>query len=354
MKQCPACHRTYTDDAQMFCLEDGVQLVPASHGGSTAPSSFDPNATLAYNPGRETKPPPENFYPPMPSAPTHAFPTWTPTPQLPVVPPERKSSNRAWIIGAIAAVVILAAGIVALIIIIGKNTSDDSNKNSNNAVASNTNTTNTTNRNPGNTNNANRGTVPTTSSVLKDDFSTENWPTGEKAFGSFYEDGEYHMKGKPKLYVYMFPLSKASSNVTDYTTKDATVKVTARSVGGQSPEYGYGMIAHGKVNSKGNLEGYGFLIYTGSTPMYTITRFVDGVPNTMVNWTQSSVIRGGTNSNQIEVRSSGSQLSMYVNGQFLKSITDTANYTDGYVGLYTSETNEIAFDDMEIDRGRMK
>ncbi len=70
----------------------------------------------------------------------------------------------------------------------------------------------------------------------------------------------------------------------------------------------------------------------------------------MVNWTQSPLIRGGTNSNQIEVRTNGSQLSMYVNGQFLKSITDTANYMEGYVGLYTSEINEVAFDDMEIDR----
>ena len=272
---------------------------------------------------------------------------------MPVGVPARKSNTKAWIIGSIAALVVLATGIIALIAIIGKNTSDNSNKNTNRVVVSNTTTTNTSNSvnsNAGNANNTNRETVKTPSSVLKDDFSTENWPTGEKAFGSFYEDGEYHMKGKPKLYVYMFPLSNAARDITNYSTKDATVKVTARSVDGKSPEYGYGLIAHGKINQKGNLEGYGFLIYTGSTPMYTIARFVDGVPNNMVNWTQSNVIRGGTNSNQIEVRTSGSQLSLYVNGQFLKSITDTANYTEGYVGLYTSETNEIAFDDMEINR----
>ncbi|MDT4898534.1 MAG: hypothetical protein QOH25_3611 [Acidobacteriota bacterium] len=350
MKQCPACHRTYTDDAQMFCLEDGAQLVPASFGGN-APSSFDPNATLAYNPGRETNPPPENLYPQMPQAPTPAFPSWSPTPHAPAVLSARKSNTKAWIIGAIAAVVVLATGIIALIAIIGKNTADNSNKNSNRVVVSDTSNANNANSNPVNVNNTNRETVPTSSSVLKDDFSTENWPTGEKAFGSFYQDGEYHMKGKPKLYVYMFPLSRAASDGMSYTTKDATVKVTARSVDGKSPEYGYGLIAHGKINQKGNLEGYGFLIYTGSMPMYTIARFVDGVPNNMVNWTQSTVIRGGTNSNQIEVRTSGSQLSLYINGQFLKSITDTANYTEGYVGLYTSETNEIAFDDMEIDRG---
>jgi hypothetical protein len=127
------------------------------------------------------------------------------------------------------------------------------------------------------------------------------------------------------------------------------VKVTARNVDGKSPEYGYGLIVQGKVNEQGNLDGYGFLIYTGTTPMYEIVQFVDGKPTNIVNWTQSALIRGGTNSNQIEVRAQGSQLSMYVNGQFLKSIANAPNI-EGSVGLYTSETNEVAFDDLEIDR----
>lgn len=342
MKQCPACNRTYTDDAQMFCLEDGAQLVQANFGG-IAPSSFDPNATLAYNPPRETNHPAENFYPPTPLAPTpSALPAWSPTTYTPAGQPPTKSNARPLIIGAIVGVVVLGIGIVVLLSIIGRNTAENSNRNSNQAVVK---SSNSINSNPVIANNTNRNTISTASGVLKDDFSAVNWPTGDSAYGSFYQDGEYHMKGKPKLYVFMFPRSSSG-----YMTKDATVKVTARSVDGKSPEYGYGLILHGKVNPKSNLEGYGFLIYTGSTPMYEIVRFVDGQATTIVNWTQSAVIRGGTNSNQIEVRASGSQLGMYVNGQFLKSITDTANFTEGYVGLYTSETNEVAFDDMEIDR----
>ena len=69
-----------------------------------------------------------------------------------------------------------------------------------------------------------------------------------------------------------------------------------------------------------------------------------------MEWEASSVIRGGTNSNQIEVRTKGSQLSLYINGQFVKSITDTSGMTEGFVGLYTSETNEVAFEDLEINR----
>jgi hypothetical protein len=349
MKQCPACNRTYTDDELLFCLEDGTRLIQASYSGGSgdAPTVFDPSATLAYGPGRDTSPPPENFYPQTPPAPTPqplAQASWSPTPYAPAPAQASKSNTKPWIIIAIAAVIVLGLGIVALLAIIGRDTDPDTNKNANRPVVSNSNNTNSTPVN------ANRKPVTTPSSVLKDDFSTENWPTGEKAYGSFYQDGEYHMKGKPKLYVFMFPASSTSTDLANYSTKDATVKVTARSVDGKSPEYGYGLIVNGKLNQKGNLDGYGFLIYTGATPMYEIVRFVDGAPTNMVNWTQSSVIRSGTNSNQVEVRTSGSQLSMYVNGQFLKSITDTANYTEGYVGLYTSETNEVAFDDMEINR----
>lgn len=348
MKQCPACNRTYTDDAQLFCLEDGTQLISASFGGGSSPSSFDPNATLAYNPTRDTNPPPENFYPQAPHAQTPpASPAWSPTPYTPQVQQARKPNAKPWIIGAVVGVIVLGIGIVVLLSIIGRDSADNTNKNSNRPVASNTNNRNS---NSVTTTNTNRSTISTPSTVLKDDFSAQNWPVGDQAYGSSYQDGEYHMKGRPKLYVFMFPLNKSADDLVNYITKDATVKVTARNVDGKSPEYGYGLIVHGKVNGSGNLEGYGFLIYTGAEPKYEIVQFVDGKPTNVVNWTSSTLIRGGTNSNQIEVRAKGSQLSMYVNGQFLKSITDTSNYANGYVGLYTSETNEVAFDDMEIDR----
>jgi hypothetical protein len=352
MKQCPACKRIYTDDALSFCLEDGTQLQSVGVGNS-GPSSFDqnydPNKTLAYSQPRETSPPPTNVHPsaPMNQAP-QAQPSWSPTPSYSPMPaatqPARKS-GKGWIIGAIAAVVVLGVGIVVLLMIIGKDSStNNKNANSNRTVVTNKNS-NSVVVNANQTINTNREIIAPPTGLLKDDFSTENWPTGESAYGSFYQDGEYHMKGKPSLYIFMFPRNSAN-----YRTEDAKVKVTTRNVDGKSPEYGYGLIVHGKVNQQTQLEGYGFLIYTGSTPKYEIVRFVAGEATPLVKWESSSVIRGGTNSNQLEVRTEGSQLSLYINGQFVKSITDTAGMTEGFVGLYTSETNEVAFDDMEIDR----
>jgi len=345
MKQCSVCNRAYQDDAQLFCLEDGAQLTQASFDG-VASSTFDPNATLAYNPPRDTNPPPKNFYVQSPPAQATAHPSWNPSPNVPQLQSGRKSSATPWIIGAIVGVIVLGIGIVILLSIIGNNSTNSSNKTPNRVTV---NSSNTKGSDPVKANNTNRNNISVPSTILKDDFSNQNWPIGDKAYGSFYQDGEYHMKGRPKLYVFMFPLNNSQGEPGNYASKGATVKVTARNVDGKSPEYGYGLIVHGKVGQKGNLEGYGFLIYTGSTPKYEIVRFIDGAPTNIVNWTESALIRSGTNSNQIEVRSQGSQLSMYVNGQFLKSITDTAN-AEGYVGLYTSETNEVAFDDMEIDR----
>ena len=326
MKQCPACNRTYTDDAQLFCLEDGAQLMPM---GAGAAAPFDPNATLALGQPRDTNPPPEISYPRQTPAPPQA-PSWTPAPYAPQSQTAAPSGSKTGLVIAVAGVGLLAVGIIVLLAIIGRNTSDNSNKNTNGPVVT--------------------GTTSAPSSVLKDDFSTENWPTGEQAYGNFYQDGQYHMKGRPNLYLFMFPLNKGGNSLLNYSTRNATVKVTARAVTGESPSHGYGLIIHGKLGPKRNLEGYGFLVYTGDEPKFSIVRFADGVPSDIVAWENSSVIRTGANPNQLEVRADGSQMSFYVNGQLLKSVTDTANVTDGYVGLYTSQTDEVAFDDMEITR----
>lgn len=340
MKQCPACNRTYADDALSFCLEDGSPLQSGGAGGNPL-SSYDPNLdpgkTLNYSSARETSPPPQAHL----AAPANQIPMAQPSwGQTPSYGPIARKSGKGWIAIAIAAVVVLGIGIVLLLVIIGRNSSSGAADTNSNRVVVRDNSNSVAK-----SNNTNPNTTTTPSRYLTDDFSTENWPTGESFYNSFYRDGEYHMQAKPSLYVYMFP-----RNSGNYASKDASVKVTARNVDGKSPEYGYGLVIHGKINQQRLLEGYGFLIYTGAAPKYSIVRFAAGEPTPIVKWERSNVIRGGTSSNQIEVRTQGSQLSLYINGQFINSISDTAGMTQGFVGLYTTETNEVAFDDMEIRR----
>ncbi|MBV9210678.1 MAG: hypothetical protein JOZ52_08620, partial [Acidobacteria bacterium] len=122
MKKCPSCNRTYTDDALSFCLEDGSPLLSVGGSSSDQSPSFDPNATLQYNPARDTNPPPTQVYNPSPS-PSQPFtpmptPSWSPTPSP--AQPKKKSKAVYWILGSVAALVIVGIiGVVLLVVIVG-------------------------------------------------------------------------------------------------------------------------------------------------------------------------------------------------------------------------------------------
>jgi hypothetical protein len=74
---------------------------------------------------------------------------------------------------------------------------------------------------------------------LTDNFSEQKWGTGQSSFGRiWYSNGEYHMTSLPEKFVVMY----APSN--DYNTENATVKVTARSVNGDVPAAGFGLMVH--------------------------------------------------------------------------------------------------------------
>lgn len=164
MKRCPTCNRSYTDDAQKFCLDDGSTLL------EEGASSFDPQATLAM-PGAAPTTPPANPY--GSGAGQGSFGSgagqgsfgsgagqsgygtgqgssgsgsgqsgqgqqagsWQPSPgrYTPVSTAVPKKSALPWILGGAAVVVI---GIVGVIIIVGVALSGSSNKNTNNSYLS--------------------------------------------------------------------------------------------------------------------------------------------------------------------------------------------------------------------------
>ena len=166
MKRCPTCNRSYVDDTQKFCLEDGATLV-----GVSAPS-FDPQATLAM-PGAQPTSPPSSPYGSgsgQGSSGAGAAPgsfgsgsaqgqpagSWSPTPSrfTPVVAAQAKKSMLPWILGGAA---VLVVGLIGLVIIIAIAVNSTSNKNSNTSTTSNT----------SNTSNSNRSKSASTDIVLK-------------------------------------------------------------------------------------------------------------------------------------------------------------------------------------------
>jgi hypothetical protein len=337
MKRCPQCNRTYSDDALSFCLDDGSPLVSAA-----APTSFDPGATVQYPQGRETTPQPTIAYPgAAPSMPPPAPPTppqWSPMP--PVAP--QKRSVWPWLLGIGAVLVFMGIGVVILIFAVARITNDNNNNSNSNRVAN-----RNTNRNANSTaTNTNENTNTRSSlTTFTDDFSKEEWGTGPSQYGNiFYQDEEYHMHATKNGYIVMYGPDRK-----DYYDENATVRVGTRSIDGTPPETGYGLVVHGEKKT-GNLEDYGFLIYNGDNPKYQIVLHKAGKESKVVDWTPSSTIRTGTSPNQLEVRIRDTKMDFYINGQFVTSVIDEANYKRGRVGFYTSDTGEVAFDDLEISK----
>jgi hypothetical protein len=249
-----------------------------------------------------------------------------------------------WILGGVFVVGIAGIGlIVILVVLAGIGSQMDANENNSNSnvrvVTRNANTASVNNANSTETN------ANTSATAFSDDFSDQKWGTGNSRFGDiWYVDDEYHMRSKKETYLVMYAPSD------DYRTENATVKVTARSVDGSVPSAGFGLIVHGQRGRNKGLQDYALLIYPGDEAKYEIITHKDGNQLALVPRTPASVIRSGTNPNQLEVRIDGTDLSFYINGQYLTRITDSENFKSGLAGFYTSDTTEVAFDDLEIKR----
>src|SRR4030095_3281346 len=124
MKRCPQCNRTYTDDALSFCLDDGSPLVSAS-----APSSFDPSATVQYPQTRETTPQPTIAYGPGRIPPPSSPPRQQGSPMPPIAP--QKRSVWPWILGIGAVLVFMGIGGLILIIALASMSNNNNNSNAN-------------------------------------------------------------------------------------------------------------------------------------------------------------------------------------------------------------------------------
>jgi hypothetical protein len=241
---------------------------------------------------------------------------------------------------------VIGIGLVVMVIALaslGSNTNTSNlnantrNENRNSNVTANANVSNT---------NANANANAAIPNSIVEDFSEEKWGTGVSDFGRrWYEGGEYHMRSRERMFVVMYAPSD------DYSTENATVKATARSISGDVPSNGFGLMVHCVQTKAKQLQDYALVIYPSSDdPAYEIIKHKDSVQSSVVTKTKSDAIRPGTTPNLLEVRIRGAELSFYANGQFLTQIKDTENFRRGRAGFYTSDVYEVAFDDLNISR----
>lgn len=195
-----------------------------------------------------------------------------------------------------------------------------------------------------NTNVSNSNTNANLARSVVDDFSEQKWGVGTNQYGRiWYTDGEYHMVSKERTFVVMHAPSDT------YSTENAKVSVTARSVDGSVPSAGFGLMVHSTLKG-GKIEDYALLIYPDEEPTYQIVMHKNGTQSTLVEKTKSDAIKPGSAPNQLEIRIRGNDLSFYANGKFLTRIKDTEDYRRGRAGFYTSDIHEVAFDDLLIER----
>jgi hypothetical protein len=304
-------------------------------------------ATAPYPSSRDTgEPPPTEIYRPQPAV-NQARGMPPPTPAWPIPPPQQQQQKKSnaiwWVVGGVVVVGIVGIGLVAVIILLaslGSQANDNENNSNTNVRVANRSTN--SNSNNANESNTNKSSTPTS---LTDDFSQSKWGTSTSRFGDiWYSNDEYHMRSKKDTFLVMYGPSE------DYKSDNATVKVTARSVDGSVPSNGFGLIVLGSQAKNKGLQDYALVVYPGEQGEYEVITHKEGNQSSLVPKTQSKVVRSGTNPNQLEVRIQGNQLSFYINGQYVTRITDSANYKTGLAGLYTSDTVEVAFDDLEIKR----
>jgi rRNA maturation protein Nop10 len=119
MKRCPTCNQTYTDEALSFCPNDGTPLM------SSAPSSYNPQATIMAPPPSVTQNPSDPFGAPAQSDWGATPGAWTPPPAPAPMPgmgypgiqgQEKGLATAALICGILSLVCFTLLGPVAIVL----------------------------------------------------------------------------------------------------------------------------------------------------------------------------------------------------------------------------------------------
>lgn len=307
MKRCPVCNRSYGDTTLNYCEEDGATLV-AYHSGYGQSSGYSQPSSAAHNFGA-------------------VYSATRPASQS-------KASALPWVLGVFATLILLAvAGFIALVALVG--TLPDDNKNNSSGTRANSNKTGIFD--------STSTTSKTSSSGFKIDFT--RWSEFDKADGVAKVMGdEFQLACKQSNYFYVMI---ASTKFEDkFVTNNATARVTVRSVTGDAPGLGYGIVVDSDIEPL--KEGYAFLISNGSSPKYRVVRHINRKETVVKDWTAAAQIRSGTQPNQLEVRSDGKTMSFYINGQLATNVTDENGSEKGIVGIYTSDTKPVGFSNLEI------
>ena len=184
--------------------------------------------------------------------------------------------------------------------------------------------------------------------IFDDDFSDPNsgWYVGSDEEGERrYEDGGY------RLVVTKAQRIKGGGNLRIGELGDFSLEVDAKSIVADRYSY-YGVL----FRMRGD-EFYMFAIRSGDgsyqmdAQTYVIWKYEDAKWHALKNWTRSNYIEKGTSTNRLKVTCSGAQITVYVNGHKLATVTDDS-LGRGVVALACVSApfgkSDVLFDNLKI------
>lgn len=344
MKICPQCNKTYDDDNLNFCLDDGSVL---SQGGGSTQNNFgetirmnkgdsgqnDLPATMMINQPPTTTPHQSQnpgFNQPFGGGQQNQS-NWGGSPQS-VQPAQKGSKTWLWVVGIFGVLIVVCGGGLIGFFALVSNIDDNKNWNSNSG----------NNKNISINSRSGEGspTPDDRKSISKIDLSA--WVKTYTADADLeYQSGELLMN--VKLVGYYYAMLAGSI----YKTENATTKLTVRNTESVSSDLGYGLIFHS--DPKPFKQGYAFLIDTDKQ-RYRIVRHVPDNEYVVVNWTDDSSIKSGSQENVIEVRDEGSDMKFYINDSLVTTKPNAFGARGGVAGLYVGTNTPIAFSGFEIKK----
>jgi hypothetical protein len=308
MKICPTCRRTYEDDGLNFCLEDGAVLTLAP--GDAAP-------TVVMEQPRPTDPTPD----------TRMRTSWDAQgqPAYSMQPPKKSSKAWVWVLAIFAILILVCGGGVAgffYYVATIANTNNNSAKGPSSARNTNTFTQGTPNASPGQTGEA-------------QEIELSGWVEEPTVWlETSFADGEFLMTSRQKGYFYVLVAKRDEFG-------DAPVsRVTLRNTTDQPTELGYGLVFHSDITPLKN--DYAFLIDT-KKKKFRVVRHDAEQEKTVTAWTNSNLIKPGSEPNTLEARDKGDKIELYINNQLASTITNKQGPKGGVPGLYVGDGAKIGF-----------
>jgi len=179
--------------------------------------------------------------------------------------------------------------------------------------------------------------------IFMDDFSNPNsgWTKASDEYVDYkYEGGEYHIVVKKPGFYWA-----QSSNANLGQLTDFALEVDARFLSAPGPDSGEYMVLF-RFQKPGECYWFTIRPYYGT---YAIRKFSPEY-HVLKDWTYSDYINKGTSTNRLKVVCQGAEISVYVNGYYLTSLTDySISKGDVQMAVWPSSyQGDVIFDNLEI------